>query len=631
MELPRKRTYLPWLLATVLSPFLLNCSGGGGSSSTTIIRSPSTISSTSSLIAVAGNNSVTLSWSAVSGAGSYRVYRSVSTPASRSTASLIAANLLATALTDTTAVNGTAYYYVMTSVANAVESAESTEVSVTPGTTGVIRGSIRYEDREYGSAGFTGNMPWKDVRYADIEVIPNGSITAIYTTQTDSLGNFTLATSPSSTQVYVRVNSSATPSGSGSLLVMDLSSNFYGVPSDAFGLSGSASVGISISTANTAAGAFNILDVITSGYDFIKAHDGLYPSASLNAYWAPGNMEGTYYCTGVDCPAADGIYVFSQTGGDTDEFDDDVLWHEFGHYIASTLSLDESPGGYHSLSDNDHDLRFSWSEGWGDFLPGAIKSWLASTDPARLSTPAGQSNTLYVDTGRFSFDFGEASTTTDFLFASGEVAVAKVLLSIRSVFSMQDIWDIVTSFRSSPPATPVNLELFWDRWTVSKPTSSGGITVQSLFEERQILYRDDVYEQDDTLGTAANITIGAPPTMRTLFGDSDWDHVKFTPSAGISYTIRTSSLRGGADTKMELYDNFGVLLLSKDNTYPAYTCNITQEICHENGNDVLSSTITLPASGSTPTGPYIVLVKSSAARPLSAGRYGTYSLSVSTP
>lgn len=270
-------------------------------------------------------------------------------------------------------------------------------------------------------------------------------------------------------------------------------------------------------------------------------------------------------------------------------------------------------------------------------MPGAIKSWLASTDPARLSTPAGQSASLYVDTSGngvyLIFDYGTASAANaGFLYASGEVAVAKVLLGIQSAFSMQDIWDIVTSFRSSPPATPVNLELFWDRWTVSKPTSSGGITIQSLFEERQILYRDDQYEpQDDTPGTAATMTVGAP-TIRTLFGDGDEDHVKFTPAAGISYTIRTSSLRGGTDTYLELYDNFGVLLpLSNDNIYPAYTC--VQSICAENGNDVLSSaiTISLPASGSTPTGPYIVRVTSSPARPLSAGRYGTYSLSISTP
>jgi len=136
MAASRKRTYLLWLHASLLGQFLLSC-GGGGSSSTTIIRSTPVLGAPSSLIAVAGNNSVTLDWSAVSGAGFYRVYRSGSAPVTKATGSLIATDLLATALTDTTAANGTTYYYVMTSVTNSVESAESMEVSATPGTTGV--------------------------------------------------------------------------------------------------------------------------------------------------------------------------------------------------------------------------------------------------------------------------------------------------------------------------------------------------------------------------------------------------------------------------------------------------------------------------------------------------------------
>jgi hypothetical protein len=527
----------------------------------------------------------------------------------------------------------------MTSFKGAEESAPSQEVSATPGATGEISGSVRYADKEYGPSGFTGTLLWKDVRYATVDIVDNNNPTSVlYSTTTDSRGKYWITTVPSSTVVYVRVNSVATPPSAGSVRVKNLGNNIYGVPSDPFPLSGSANVNLSIPTTNDADGAFNILDVFVTGYDFVKAFDGAYPSVDLSAFWSPTNYAGTYYCTG--CSAGDGIYVYSYPSGDTDQFDDDVLWHEFGHFLASTYSLDESMGGYHTLADNDHDLRFSWSEGWGNYIPGAIKSWLKETDPDRLSIPSGQSTTLYTDTSGnsgWSFDFGTAPLVSAYSYASGEVAVANILLRLRASFTTQDVWDVTTSFLTSPPTTPVNLELFWDRWLASKPTSSGGVTVGSLFEDRLVLYRDDPFEQDDSLATAATITVGIMQTNRTLYPESDGDYAHFLPEAGKSYTVRTSSLRNGADTYLEVYNDADVLIYWNDNDSPAYSCNIYTEICHENGNDVLSSTVNIPTVPTAPSKPYTIRVYSpmylysSTSKPLSAGRYGTYNLSVTSP
>jgi hypothetical protein len=81
------------------------------------------------LAAVAGNNRVDLSWNASSGATSYNVKRATS---SGGPYAALATGLTTTTFADTTAVNGTTYFYVV-SAANALgESPNSSEVSATP-------------------------------------------------------------------------------------------------------------------------------------------------------------------------------------------------------------------------------------------------------------------------------------------------------------------------------------------------------------------------------------------------------------------------------------------------------------------------------------------------------------------
>jgi hypothetical protein len=322
--------FLLFLLALIV--FAAGCSGGGSGGGTPPPQNPFTITSPSSFSAVAGNNSVTLSWSPVTGADSYNIYRSLSSPVTKTTGTVIAAGIISTAYSDTTVTIGARYFYVVTSISSGVESAVSPEVSAIPGSTGTISGKVMYEDKELAGdpvqriGGFTGKTMMKAVRYATVDVVNAADSSVLYTAKTDTLGVYSISTSTGSTAVYVRVNSIATPPTSASITVANLANAKYGVPSENITLAGSADVNITINTANIAGGAFNILDVMTSGYDFIHHLNGAYPSVPLSAFWEPGNkLYGTYFCTD-GCPpnGLHGIYVFSETGGDTDEYDDDV-------------------------------------------------------------------------------------------------------------------------------------------------------------------------------------------------------------------------------------------------------------------------------------------------------------------
>ena len=65
------------------------------------------------------------------------------------------------------------------------------------------------------------------------------------------------------------------------------------------------------------------------------------------------------------------IYLLGEEGRDTDEYDQHVILHEWGHYFEDKLSRSDSIGGLHSLNDR-LDARVAFSEGWGNALSAII-------------------------------------------------------------------------------------------------------------------------------------------------------------------------------------------------------------------------------------------------------------------
>ncbi len=107
------------------------------------------------------------------------------------------------------------------------------------------------------------------------------------------------------------------------------------------------------------AGALNIFSVL---YRNTVVATGLTQTLlpPLQAIWERGQY---IYCG--TCHSTGRIFLLGDPD-DTDEYDDSVISHEFGHYLAWAVSVDDTPGGAHDGTPTDP--RLAWSEGLATWI-----------------------------------------------------------------------------------------------------------------------------------------------------------------------------------------------------------------------------------------------------------------------
>jgi fibronectin type 3 domain-containing protein len=109
----------------------VNAGGIEGANSSQASGTPAGLTAPTNLIATAGNAQVSLTWTASTGAVSYNVKRSTTSGGPYTTISTSGA-VTTTNYTDSTAVNGTVYYYVVSAVNLGGESGNSSQVTGAP-------------------------------------------------------------------------------------------------------------------------------------------------------------------------------------------------------------------------------------------------------------------------------------------------------------------------------------------------------------------------------------------------------------------------------------------------------------------------------------------------------------------
>jgi hypothetical protein len=223
-----------------------------------------------------------------------------------------------------------------------------------------ITGTVTYEKKVYSVESGSGleENNYVSLYGAKVSIFNDGSSSELASTTTASDGSFTLEATPSGDYTIIVYAQNDNIEVGTSILNGPVTSGIY--DKSTTGLTGTGPHSISISMDDDS-GAFNILHELERG---IRYMDNLgYSIPTLRVKWPD---VGSYF-------EPDNFTMgFLGITSDPDEWDDDVILHEFGHAVAEAISIDHSQGGSHTLSGR-HDMRLTWSEGLATYIGSAIQ------------------------------------------------------------------------------------------------------------------------------------------------------------------------------------------------------------------------------------------------------------------
>lgn len=503
-----------------------------------------------------------------------------------------------------------------------------------------LSGQIRYQDREIDRSGFTGVRPFKPIRFAELEVVRNADSQVLASGSSEGDGTYRLTfTNPGEAGIYIRVLSRTFAAAGVEAEVRHATQrSLFAVRSavmdDRTGESLTVGLDVPVFDDNgvVIGGPFNILDVLTDGAIFVRQVSGRDP-AQTTVFWEFGGDIGTFFNLQTRT-----IHLLGGgNGGDTDEYDDAIILHEYAHFIAALFSLDSSPGGVHILTDHTQDIRLSWSEGWAHFFSSAVRG-----DPAHMDTigsdPPNGSASFYNLEGP-----SPNAAAAPLIYSTNELSVAAILWDIFDTtnesfdtlsLGMPQIWDVLTlylcnpsSFASCPNTVEaVSLEDFWDGWFIRGHNFQAAMT--ATIQDRQVFFFPDSFEDNDLVENATPIPADGTVQSHTLFGPDDIDYISFQAVSNTIYALETFALSNGADPFLQIVDTDGVRVLASNDDEPFVVkerqCGAIFfgfSSCPPNDATTLAARLTFTA----PTdGTFFARISRSPDAPLSAGVYGAY-------
>jgi hypothetical protein len=254
-----------------------------------------------------------------------------------------------------------------------------------------LSGKITY-DRVHPKADYRGldfdNVTQENSRQVIIELI-DGSNQVLETTTADDNGEYTFSNITPNINVKVRVYAKMLKEGdiAWDVKVVDNTNSYaiYVMEGTMLSTGSTNSIrNLNASSSTRTAAPFAILDNL---YDAMKkvlsaSESTVFPPLvgnwSINNKTSSGDKENgdigtSYYTNGT-------LFILGDANGDTDEYDDHVVAHEWAHYYEDKFSRSDSIGGSHGGGDH-LDIRVAFGEGFGNAM-----SAIATDDPIYFDT-----------------------------------------------------------------------------------------------------------------------------------------------------------------------------------------------------------------------------------------------------
>lgn len=446
----------------------------------------------------------------------------------------------------------------------------------------------------------------KPIRGATVQLIDAASA-VIATTATDDSGNYSVSL-PTSQAVRVRVRAEFKRTGSASgdrdFTVLDNTSSnaLYVLDSAAFtptaavtqNVRAASGWGGSSYTATRAAGPFSLLDVVYSAQAKVASVAPTVTLPPLKVFWSVrnvpssgdrtlGQIETTFFTT---TPSGRALYVLGAANTDTDEYDTHVIAHEFGHYLQSALSRDDSVGQGHGQRDK-LDARVAFSEGWGNAWSGIALGSPVYTDTYGTSQASS-----------FSFDVSVAATGADRGWYS-ETSAQYLIWTTTQTTGFGPVYTALTTF----PTSPAFSSLYSFAAAVKAVSPANAAMINSLFATQQVVAQDafgtgetnngavtnalPVYKTYLTLGVAQMFCVDSSAEIRQPHDHNklgEYQYIRFTATGARTITVIKVSSTRATPTDPDF-----VLLKSDGTTVNGFSGTADSEI----------ATVTLPTGTHT--------------------------------
>lgn len=263
------------------------------------------------------------------------------------------------------------------------------------------------------------NIEVRPIRGAPVQLLDANTLALLGATVSDDAGNYSFDNIPSQSMVQLRVRAELQQDTGASTWDVEVRDNFDDTPPvPALGSrplyvtqwapfdSGIDPVNVvdrtattgwdgSSYTGNRAAAPFSILDQMYMAIQFIVAADPNADFPPLDVFWSVNNtvsesgdidlgLLGTsFYRGGVRQ-----LFLLGDASSDTEEFDDHVVLHEWGHYFEDAFSRSDSIGGPHRIGES-LDARLAFGEGWASALAGMITNDPVYCDTGAAGTASG--------------------------------------------------------------------------------------------------------------------------------------------------------------------------------------------------------------------------------------------------